>query len=184
MTAVRRLPRPRPRLRRAPLAGAACLVALLGAAGPASAARCKAPPGTSAIDQYCEAFPTAGGSTDTEERGGSRLQGRLSPGTAKAFAKAGSDGRTLLDLPAAAGSSRTKPGTSTGNGRNSRARPGQPGENANRGTADGAPSSNPFRAVRSAVQSGTTLGGEFVWILIAIALALVAVAWVRYRRSP
>jgi hypothetical protein len=39
-----------------------------------------------------------------------------------------------------------------------------------------------LNAVWSAIDSGTTVGSTFVWILIAVAVGMVALAWIRFRR--
>src|SRR3954451_4766213 len=78
------------------------LVALAAAlsAAPAVAQSCKAPPGMSAIDQYCEAIPSPNGdrgSTDTD-RGGRAYP----PTTFRALDQAGADGRAIIALSAPA----------------------------------------------------------------------------------
>ena len=45
-----------------------------------------------------------------------------------------------------------------------------------------APSDNPLKAVTSAVTSGPTVGAAFVWTLLALAVALFGLAWLRARR--
>src|SRR3954447_26661585 len=74
------------------------LVALAAAlsAAPASAQSCKAPPGMSAIDQYCEAIPSAGGdrgNTDTD-RGGLPIPAA----TKRALERRGADGQAIVAL--------------------------------------------------------------------------------------
>lgn len=44
------------------------------------------------------------------------------------------------------------------------------------------PSDNPLKAVTSAASSGATVGPVFVGTLLAMALALFALAWLRFRR--
>src|SRR4051812_43285616 len=78
------------------------LVALAAAlaAAPASAQSCKAPPGMSAIDQYCEAIPSPGGdrgNTDTD-RGGLPL----SQATLRALERRGETGKAIIALSGAA----------------------------------------------------------------------------------
>jgi hypothetical protein len=45
-----------------------------------------------------------------------------------------------------------------------------------------APSDNPLKAVTSAATSGPTVGAAFVLTLLALAVALIALAWLRARR--
>src|SRR3954447_848349 len=74
------------------------LVALAAAlsAAPASAQSCKAPPGMSAIDQYCEAIPSPGGDrgSTAPDRGGAPIP----PAARRALAKAGPNGQAMLAL--------------------------------------------------------------------------------------
>src|SRR3954452_20521267 len=65
-------------------------------AGPAHAQSCKAPPGMSAIDEYCEAIPAAGGdrgSTDPD-RGGVPIPQAIR----RALQRRGADGQAILAL--------------------------------------------------------------------------------------
>src|SRR4051794_8864030 len=84
------------------------LVALAAAlsAAPASAQSCKAPPGMSAIDQYCEAIPSAGGdrgNTDLD-RGGVPI-----PAAARrALARHGAEGKAILALAGPASQKQAK----------------------------------------------------------------------------
>src|SRR3954447_19525859 len=78
------------------------LVALAAAlsAAPASAQSCKAPPGMSAIDQYCEAIPSASGdrgNTDPD-RGGVPIPAA----TKRALERHGADGQAIVRLSAPA----------------------------------------------------------------------------------
>src|SRR3954447_7639996 len=78
------------------------LVALAAAlfAVPASAQSCKAPPGMSAIDQYCEAIPSAGGDRgNTDLDRGSRP---YSAATLRALQRRGGDGQSIIALSQAA----------------------------------------------------------------------------------
>jgi hypothetical protein len=49
---------------------------------------------------------------------------------------------------------------------------------------EGEPSSNPLKAIRSAVGSGDTVGNKFAWIVLGVALLMLCLGWVRYRRHP
>src|SRR2546423_925755 len=96
-------------------AGAVALV--LATAAPASAASqsCVAPPGTSGIDQYCEALRGRGHNQGRGDKGAgpNAVSGRPVPKNAqRQLGKAGSDGAALLNLTH---SSPAEKGT-TGNG--------------------------------------------------------------------
>src|SRR3954453_5049303 len=76
------------------------LVALAAAlsAAPASAQSCKAPPGMSAIDQYCEAIPSPVGDRGNgdSDRGGVTI----APATKRALERRGPDGQAIVHLSA------------------------------------------------------------------------------------
>lgn len=158
---------------RARLAIIGALVATLLAAAPAHAQTCEAPPGTGAIDQYCETIPGAKG--DRSSLGGG--QGRepaAGRSTDQALADAGRDGRAVLALPGGAPPGGPPPE------RASQSPEGRSGDAAARKQ----PSDNPLDAIASSIGSGPTVGGWFLWLLIASGLAMAALAWIRYRRSP
>src|SRR3954447_1558052 len=89
------------------------LVALAAAlaAAPASAQSCKAPPGMSAIDQYCEAIPSPGGDRGNgdADRGGLPI-----PAAAKrALERRGPEGQAIVGLSQASGKQAGGSGTTT-----------------------------------------------------------------------
>jgi hypothetical protein len=153
------------------LAMTTCFVLVFDAA-PVQARRCQAPPGTSAVDQYCETFPTVSGSRESGQLGGKRLGQTLAHSTGAAFAHAGPDGRALQSLPARSriARSRSKSTASSAAARGSAA----PGP---------APPSNPVQATLSAARSATAIGSGFIVIVMGTALALVGAACIRHRRS-
>jgi hypothetical protein len=146
---------------------AACLALSPCAATPAwgATANCQAPPGTSAVDQYCETIPAPGGDRGSSDRTGRRTGSSLTPGTARTLGRAGTDGRGILSLPA-----------------------GAPPAHARRHAPALAPpkpapaSESPFSAIGSAVDAGGSLGSGFMWVLIALGIGFVGAAWMRYRR--
>ena len=147
------------------------LVALGAAftAGPASAQSCKAPPGMSAIDQYCEAIPSPAGdrgNTDPD-RGGVPIP----PAARQALAKSGPDGQSILAL----GGSASK----------KEARQVQRGGSAGvpTGVQPDQPSENPLSAVANGFSgTGDTVGPLFGTMLLFFALVFFSLAWLRYRR--
>ena len=163
------------------LAGVA---AVLLCAAPASAQRCVAPPGTAAVDQYCENVPSASG-----EGGGSgpgSTTTKPSRDTVRAIAQSGQGGeelnRYLGEEVASRGGSSDRSSNSSGTRDNSKS---QSGSNSTKPAAQAPrqPSTNPLGAVQSAVNSGSTIGNGFIWALIAIALLIAGTAWVRHRRN-
>jgi hypothetical protein len=156
---------------------------------PAQAApvNCKAPPGTSGIDQYCETVPAAGGDQGTRGGGhsGRRLGDSLPRHTAAALRRSGGAGKAILGLSTGSGQ-----GSNTGNSGGNAAKGSTGARSQGRGTAQKsqftAPagrSDNPLQAVRSAVTSGGSAGPGFVWILVILGVIMAGLGWLRYRRS-
>jgi hypothetical protein len=152
---------------------------MLLAAKPAVAQSCTAPPGTAAIDEYCESVPSA-----TGDGGGSTGSPPQSPSTStvRALDRSGTNGKELNRFLGETATS--------AHGRENEANRKKPkagshtssGSGGSAGTVPDQQSSNPLGAVQSAVNSGTTIGKGFTWSLIAITLLLVGLAWMRYRR--
>jgi hypothetical protein len=148
--------------------------ALAVSAPPAQAATCQAPPGTSAIDQYCEVVPDGTGGSSTGGAG-PRTPG-LADKTEAALARAGGDGRAIVEL---AKSTSARKVSSTGSGE--RRRPdtepddtSQSTENRN-GVLQAAASSASAEAER--------VGGLFVVVLLLAIIAMGGWGWLRFRRA-
>ena len=139
------------------------LTAILLAAAPAAAQQCNAPPGTAAVDQYCENVPSASGNGGGGSDGSS---GATAPrSTVRALDRSGESGKELNrflgeDVASARGRTGTKQGSKDSSDR-------KPSTREPAGTAPTQPSSNPLGAVQSAVNSGTTVGSGFIWALVA-----------------
>lgn len=156
-------------------------------AAPAQAQGCQGPAGNSAVSQYCEAIPEA--ETERTASGESVVRGegdrptigqgpRLSPETVRDLRDAGPNGRTLIDLAgetaARAGGPDTREGTS---GRaESEAEP-------NIEAAPKVGDVSALRTIASAVQSGATVGGGFIWFLLLGTVFVCGAAWTHYRRD-
>jgi hypothetical protein len=140
------------------------LAGLLPAAS-ASAQDCQAPPGTAAIDQYCETIPAAGGDRGTGER---RASVPLSAATVRKLRNSGEQGEALLRQLGRNPAKRDR-GTKS-------PAPSAPTH------AAGAPSNNPLDAVSSALSSGPTLGGGFIAALLGVTLLMLTWGWIAYRR--
>jgi hypothetical protein len=155
---------------------------MLVTAGPAAAQRCNAPPGTAAVDQYCENMPSATGGGGSGG-GGSNDSSRANvpSSTVRALDRAGERGKELKrflgdDVASAQGRSGKKQTPERTSTRKAEKREAV-------GKPPTQPSSNPLGAVQSAVNSGTTVGIGFIWLLVALTLLIAGIAWLRYRRG-
>jgi hypothetical protein len=158
------------------------VTAMLVTAGPAAAQRCNAPPGTAAVDQYCENMPSATGGGGSGG-GGSNDSSRANvpSSTVRALDRAGERGKELKrflgdDVASAQGRSGKKQTPERTSTRKAEKREAV-------GKPPTQPSSNPLGAVQSAVNSGTTVGSGFIWLLVALTLLIAGIAWLRYRRG-
>lgn len=141
------------------------LATLLGpATGTALAQKCEAPPGTAAVDQYCEVIPDERGSTPSARYADTKTSNGTSA-LAQRLASQDLDGVALATFV-----ERTRPQGAV------------KGTTAARESASlAAPPSGPLAAVKASVGEGGIAGVGFVVALVAIA-ALVAVLWALDRR--
>ena len=133
-------------------------------AATATAQTCVAPPGTAAIDQYCETVPAAGGDRGSTDAG---PRVAIPQQTADQLARSNEGGTLLRNL----GNDPKKPWGAT------KQRAG-----SDESEAPVAPSNNPLDAVGSALSSGPTLDGWFIAALLAVTLLMVSWGWIAYRR--
>jgi hypothetical protein len=173
-----------------PLGLAGCLAALALLALPSlAAAKCTPIPGRSALDQYCESVPGAGGDKPTPGGGQGGGGSSLSPRQGRGLSAAGPDGRALRRFLDSSGTT-TSGSSSSNNGQDGNG--GDGNHNGSSGAdspeADSSPdspeadsSNNPLRAVKNAASTGPSAGPVYLWILIAIALLAAALGWLRYR---
>jgi hypothetical protein len=138
-------------------------------AASAAAQDCKAPPGTSAVDEYCETIPSATG----DKGAGSSAARPVPRSTARALEHASDDGKRLnrflaQDPRAPDKGSKRVPG---------------PSKDGRAAGHEVEPSSNPLKAIQSAVSSGDTVGNGFAWIVLGVVVFVLGVGWVRYRRQ-
>jgi hypothetical protein len=178
------------RIRQHALAGCVALLCLM-LTEPAFGQRdCEAPPGRSGLDQYCETVPGATGDRSPGAGGGSGRD--VSPSTRKRLERSGAGGQALLGL--VGGASVREEGSAAdgdGGGRSSReesAGDGDRGGKSSRASSGSGneeaadePSNDVLSAVRSAADSGASAGPAFIWVLVAVAVALAGIAWIRYR---
>lgn len=160
------------------------LLIVLGLLAPsvASAQRCVAPPGTSAVDEYCETVPSAGGDRGAGDHGGGS-GASISPGTVAALARSGKDGQAL-DRALGKDPSAVRPRKPTrGDKKAARGSDATKGKHPlSGGGAASAPPPNPLNAVGQAISGGATMGSWFVLALLAVALLMLGWGWVAYRR--
>lgn len=144
------------------------LAVLLGvAAEPASAQRCEAPPGTAAVDQYCEMIPEERGTTPSARYAESGAPaGAPQTPLGRRLASQGFAGVTLATFV-----ERTRPQGAVR------------GETAEQSESLAAPPEGPIAAIRSSVGAGPMTGTAFLLALLAIA-ALVGGLWALDRRRP
>jgi hypothetical protein len=181
----------------------------LFAPAPAFGQSCEAPPGRAGLVQYCETIPGPGGDRgpgDFGRGGGSRLPsttreelnargatGRALLGFAEGTGGGSANGASARDSndPGADGNRETR---STGDpaAADDSNEPGADGDGDPRSTGDrgstgdrqrSEPSNNPLTAIRAATESGSSVGPAFLWALLALALVVAALGWVRYRRG-
>jgi cobalamin biosynthesis Mg chelatase CobN len=170
------------------------LIALLPAT--AAAQSCEAPPGTAALDEYCETVPAAdgqGGGTAGRGASGDRADSGGSSSASAVEQRLRSAGPTGAALLAVRTSKDRSSGNDTSVGRERRDRSAASTSKARESRAAGrdgdaaepqlpAPSDNPLRAVVRAASNGSGIGVSFGWVLALSALLLVSVSWVRFRR--
>jgi hypothetical protein len=168
--------------------GALALLASLAlVAAPTARAQCEGPPGEGAIDEYCETIPGPGGDQPTGGGGGGSVGGggggfgaggggsalSVPSDTTSALEQAGGDGQRLLAFTESGSGSRSV-GNDSG---------GADGGGATIAPRANEPADGTLGAVPAAVDSAPMSEGEFVLVLVAIALGLSAVALYRRRSA-
>jgi hypothetical protein len=147
------------------------LTLLLVAAAPAAAQTCQAPPGTSAVDEYCETIPEA----DGDRGAGDPREAEVPAETVRSLERSGEEGQALNRLlgrdgaPARDAGERADPNTRPSAGPSL--------------TTPTEPSANPLAAVRSAIEPGSTLGSGFVLVLLGVTILMAGLGWFGYRRK-
>ena len=154
--------------------------------GAVASTTCQAPPGTSAIDQYCEALPSPGSS------GHHKHSKPVSNSTTKKLEQHGSTGQAVLNLADSSGDANAAPAPAPKpkpkvHHRHHRSRvttapPAAPVKAQPVGGSLPAPSSNPLSAVGSAIGTGSSTGALLLWILVAVALVMGGTAFIGHRR--
>jgi hypothetical protein len=137
---------------------------------------CDVPPGTAAVDQYCDVLPSADGTGEQTGEVPAVPLGRVLPERVRErLQKAGTVGHGLLALPA------LRPEGVPGGGAGGRPVPRiDAAKLVGRGTL-ALPRRSPLAAVeRSAANS--LVDGGFRWMVSASTFALFGAAWVRQRR--
>jgi hypothetical protein len=141
----------------------------------AGAQSCKARPGSAAVEQYCEAIPSASGdqlsAPDSQTSPGGRA---VSSSTAATLRKAGPDGAAVLSFVG---------GQARGAGNKTHASTAAGASAPIDASLPRAPSNNPLKAVASAADTGPTAGGGLVWVLLGGAVAVAGLGWRVFRRG-
>ncbi len=136
---------------------ATCALGAPGAAlGAPKRPKYLAPPGNSAVSQYLEVVPTAGGS-EPPRSGGAGHTPTLSSGQRHVLSRYGGEGRTLIAIVAATApptSSRTRPEPNGGRGSRAAAR-GSGGTSATSSGTSVTPLEHPYAPLVGASTSGT-----------------------------
>lgn len=157
-------------------------ILLLTSAPPAIAQRCEARPGSSAVEQYCEAIPDGEGNQSAEDLADRQApradRGAVPPSASSALRAAGADGDQVLRLARA-----TSPSTGSADTDSGGRRLENPAAKQDRSEADPVPGNNPIVAVKSAAQRGATVNDGFLWVLLLIAVGAAGLSWVRVRRT-
>jgi hypothetical protein len=186
------------RIRQHAVAGCVALLCLILAEPALGQRDCQAPPGRSGLDQYCESLPGTTGDRGPGAGGGSGRD--VSPSTRQRLERSGAAGEALLGLIGAPGKGEVGSGTdggessrgesAAGGGKSSRqeSATGGDGGKSTRGSSGSGdekaadePSNDVLSAVRSAADSGASAGPAFIWVLVAVAVAIAGIAWIRYR---
>jgi hypothetical protein len=157
----------------------------------AMAENCNAPPGTSGIDQYCEAIPSPGGSGGSHHghkgQGGGGNTQHLSPSTTQTLEHSGAAGATVLALTGAGTSTPPAKKAPSSQRRHKSSKQHQAaagGQKTPAGTPavqDTTPAADTSFGVGSSVSG--SLGAGFIAVLAGIGLLLAALAWLGRRRA-
>jgi hypothetical protein len=161
------------------------LIVVLGlvvVAAPAQGATCQAPPGTSAIDQYCEVVPDgAGGSLASG--GGPKTPG-LSEESESALTREGADGQAIVELAQATSGQGVAP-----TGPNEDHHPDRDQKRVGAQTKKDVSQSTASRngvlqaTASSASQETERVGGLFIIVILLAVVAMGGWGWLRFRRS-
>lgn len=170
----------------------ACALVAQPAGASSSSTTCQAPPGTSAIDQYCEALPAPGGNSGHHKK----HSHPVSNSTTKALEKQGPAGQAVLNLANSSGDAGTPAPApavvkhkAVKRHRHHKQQASTPSSNPPAVTnakavshALPAPGSNPVSAVGSAIGTGSSTGAVLLWLLVALAVVMGGTALIGYRR--
>ena len=164
----------------------ACALVAQPAGASSSSTTCQAPPGTSAIDQYCEALPAPGGNSGHHKK----HSHPVSNSTTKALEKQGPAGQAVLNLVGSSGDAGTPAPVkhkAAKRHRHHKQQASTPSSSPPAATtpvshALPAPDSNPLSAVGSAIGTGSSTGAVLLWLLVALAVVMGGTALIGYRR--
>jgi hypothetical protein len=154
-----------------------CTLTALTAA-PAAAQQCTAPPGTAAVEQYCETVPSASGPRGGDTGAAAPLP--VPANTQRELEASGTPGRELNEVLRG-----TATPAATATPRQGARKPEKrvaPTAQAPAPTPAPVSTGNPLSAVRYAVTGADTVGGGFPWALLLIAAIVGGAGWLRRTR--
>lgn len=173
---------------------------LLTAPMPALAQGCTGQPGTSALEQYCEAVPRGDGGRDRPGGSGSNGSGSgsgVSSSTQRTLSQAGADGAAVAALASGgSGSGGSGEGASKKSSKSSTKKSSGGSSSGSAGSQDAGavkaervespadPSGNPLKAATNAASSGPVAGPTLVWGLVGMTAIGAIAAVILRRRTP
>lgn len=185
---------PSVRARATALATGAILVVAIAPTA-AQAEGCVGRPGASALEQYCEAVPSANGGRQKANQGSNGGGSKpYSSSTVKSLADAGADGAAVAALAAGAASNGTsdsdlpksssKPNSSTTDSSGPDASGETATDESTQGVSDpAAPDASPLTATKEAVATGPTAGPALTWGVLGMsAIGAIGAIVLRRRR--
>jgi hypothetical protein len=160
---------------------ALCCTLTAVTAAPAAAQKCDAPPGTAAVEQYCETIPSASGPRGPDT--GAAAKQPVPAETLRKLEAEGTPGRELSEvLRGAATPAPKSAATPAATPHRSTAKPERTAAPRPTPTATPVSAGNPLAAVRSALAGSETVGGGFPWVLLVIAAVVGGAGWLRRTR--
>ncbi|MDA0185485.1 hypothetical protein OJ997_34580 [Solirubrobacter phytolaccae] len=165
-----------------------------GFSAPAAAQDCEAPPGTAAIEQYCESVPDATGNRATRKgdtRGETRSkdpQPQVDEPTLREIEDAGAQGEQLGRVLRGGDAPQRKQEkqAETREAKVEKPKPTRTDTAAQRTPVDTpvpVQAGSPLSAVGAAVSGGDTVGGAFPLVLLTIAVLIGGAGWIRRGRG-
>jgi LPXTG-motif cell wall-anchored protein len=154
----------------------AAVLAIVVAPSASAQSRCVAPPGSSAVDEYCEVVPDGTGGSGNGG-GGSSIPDKA----ATQLQKAGPAGQAVLSFSGEPDAGKQTPSDKSGGGKDG-------GSSASsvkpqlQDTDAGAKSNNVIEAAAASASDSTRVGSGFIWVLLAGIALMGGWGWIAFRR--